>query len=1070
METQQVLFNSNEWLERLAQTPGQPGNVMTTLAHIVDVAQSVFAADISVIYAANAISGNLMQSPVVAGELQGNREDYTPPRLDGYVVRQVIKHNVVTVDDVDIMPEYQNVFTYSEEVRSLSVLALCTRHRKRLLAVLYLNFRQGHHFDDEEYQLLWLFARQAAFILQETWLLRRYREVAHIGQEINHDLTTVDELFHKLQMHIGSILNDSSTFLLAVYREQTATLDVYRVENGTSAFQKAVSPDNICQYIMKFQQPLLIQRLNGDAGKLPFKLDAGNGETKESMIFVPLVLRDTSLGLLSLQHPQPDTYNQEDLSILQLLAQQIVLALRNIRLNQELDILQNVDRELNRSLELKAILDTILEMACKQIAVDEAAILLFNAETRELETITAVGPYAQTLHALAVPTSEVKGIVRWVMEHKQSVRVDDVHRDEPWRSLYWQISDKTVSEMDVPLLDGDEVVGVISLESARQGNFSLDDQTFLQTLAGQAVLAVKKAQAYEREKRIAEEWQVLNEISKQITGQLDPAHVFHLILEKALTLTHSTTGILMLYDAERNDLRMAAEYGVAQDKKGMRVTLDQGIIGYVARTKQPVNVDPAQNPWSQIYLDYIPGTCSELAVPMLAGEELRGVIDIESPVPARFKESDVRLLTALADLAVIALQNAERYQKAGQEAQRFALLYRAGQELGKISELAACERAYDIVISIAETHSQGRAVIYRYDEESQDLLLKRVSLQDGVLVASHITADNSIIERLVRQRRTGVIRDRAELAACGLLGETPDPAIHALVIVPVQVDDEAYGILAVIHHDMDRFQGADLNLFEGLAQQLAVTISRLKATQERKEFEQRALAAEEMSSIGQSAFEIMHRLGNDLGLVPEYVAEIQEELEKGGITNPTITKWLNNIGRTVHKLLELSNHLKTELGKTEEEMEEPAVIPPNVLLEEALDSLVIPENIVCHLQMESDVANVRVTQRLVGDILRNLIVNACQAMPQGGTLTLRAHNAGRWVAMKVIDTGIGISEYNRSKIFNLFHSTKGSFGFGLWSAKRNALRNHGDLKVESIPGKGTTFTLLLPKAFEAKTS
>ena len=84
-------------------------------------------------------------------------------------------------------------------------------------------------------------------------------------------------------------------------------------------------------------------------------------------------------------------------------------------------------------------------------------------------------------------------------------------------------------------------------------------------------------------------------------------------------------------------------------------------------------------------------------------------------------------------------------------------------------------------------------------------------------------------------------------------------------------------------------------------------------------------------------------------------------------------------------------------------------------------------------------------------------------MPQGDTITLRARNAGRHVALDVSDTGIGIANDKLAHIFDLFFSTKRSSGFGLWSARRNALKNHGDLKVESTVGQGTTFTLLLPK-------
>lgn len=134
------------------------------------------------------------------------------------------------------------------------------------------------------------------------------------------------------------------------------------------------------------------------------------------------------------------------------------------------------------------------------------------------------------------------------------------------------------------------------------------------------------------------------------------------------------------------------------------------------------------------------------------------------------------------------------------------------------------------------------------------------------------------------------------------------------------------------------------------------------------------------------------------------------------------------------------------------------------MFEEALVTTSLPPEIQICLDIDDDVSVVRAIHSLVVDILRNLITNAIDAMIEVGKVTLRAYNAGRFVALEVIDTGPGIPQESLSKIFDLFYSTKGSSGFGLWSARTDALRNQGDLTVKSQEGQGTTFTLLLPRA------
>src|SRR5260370_3614683 len=97
----------------------------------------------------------------------------------------------------------------------------------------------------------------------------------------------------------------------------------------------------------------------------------------------------------------------------------------------------------------------------------------------------------------------------------------------------------TCYELVVPMLAGNDLRGVLNVESPNLNNFSESDERLLQGLADLAVVALQNAQAYEREKRLAAEALVLNQISKEITSQLDLVRVFDLILEKALVLTHS---------------------------------------------------------------------------------------------------------------------------------------------------------------------------------------------------------------------------------------------------------------------------------------------------------------------------------------------------------------------------------------------------------------------------------------------------------------------------------------------------------------------------------------------------
>src|SRR5260221_10069091 len=1069
----QLLYRMNEISAALVKTPGKSGDLNSILQHIAQTAQDAFATDACVILAFNPITSSFIGSQIVGNLHAENEGLHDIPREEG-VTQEILRDGIILIENLETQSKYHNRFLHKEGFCAFAGVALRTRHRKRPLGVIYLDFREPRTFSSADRESFLNFAVQASFLLQEAWLAHHYEQIARIGQEANQSLATPEDLFQALQRYVNAVLDDKHMLLLAIYHPQTNTLDMHIKGNGTTIFiNRPIDVGGACKYIIDTQEPLFIRELSRENELLYFEVINITGTPeKESLIFVPLVLRGVSLGVLSIQHPLPEAYGQEDLFVLQLLANYISLALHNMRLYnsldqlhetgqlltqqleseqtlqatvdkireatqadvvilypyeadrqhfglppriagtlqasflqgmgpsqpndivavalqlgesifakestdiysrmhngvrrrkenfqqrenirstavvplrvgdesigllfinfrqpqrfdatqkklidvlahyaaiaiknaqeydsllqrrvRELEILQHIDRELNRSLDLASLLYTLLQLAHEHVPTEEASILLHNPKTQSLETAAAIGRHAEASRTQKIFLQENKGITRWVAEHKQPVRIENVRLDLPWRDLHLPVAEDTVSELDVPLLDGEEVIGVLNFESTREAALSHADQDFIVTLAGQAVLAIKNAQAYEREKRLVAEAQVLNAISKEITSQLDITHIFDLILEKAMELTHATDGDLMIYDAERNDLWMAAERGVANEKKGLRQSLDQGVVGHVATHKQLRNVgDVSRPPWDEIYEEFIQVTRSELAVPMFEGNDIRGVLNVESPIPNHFSEGDERLLQGLAAMAVVALQNAERYEKAEREAQRFKLLYQAGQELGKIADVTQLEQAYEVVVHIAARQSQSQVVIYRYDEIHAELALHYAFHREAPLF-ERIKVDEGLNGQVARERKTIVVDNSDNLPEGIVAVKQSDPRMHSFVIIPILFKDQYYGNLGLRHEDVGHFRGADISFFDWLAQQLGSTLYRLDTAQARQEFEQRAVAAEDMSSIGQSAFDVTHRLGNDLGLVETYITDIRSELEQRGITKDVFSRSLEN--------------------------------------------------------------------------------------------------------------------------------------------------------------------------------
>ncbi|GHO45069.1 GAF domain-containing protein [Ktedonospora formicarum] len=804
----------SELTQRLTTGVTERGNLAEMLLHITREAQDVFLPDLCLLTAYHPITGDFHYARILYREDPSSSAQPQPQTplpnqnpLHASLAQKLdeTQMGLLCIPDLNTTPTYQSESLHREKVQALGAIALQKGAGRPHFGVLLLAFRQSRNFSSEEQEVLRQFALMASFILQETWLLQRYREITHIGQIINQEVTSVETLLQTLHPLIQNVLDTRHALMLAIHQAPTHTRDLYGIDEGNYIREDNRAPAGASRYVLQERTSVLIQHWQEEKQNHPFRIAHVQGTApKQSFIYVPLLMGDIPIGIFSIQHPQPHAYTQEDVAILEILANHITLAINNIRLYDsllqlneigrlltsqielqyplqatlkkilsatgaetvllyptlashtvydtaplqpliegvpllshlsnesfwswqdsvtekmasqqqtlfepecastrerllhdirpiltqegikslaimplhveqeavgvlslffqqtqyfdtpqkllieglahfaaiairnaqtfngllqrrihELEILQRIDKELNSSLSLEAILASLLRNACAFVPAEGAIILLQDSKKQTLETRAAYGPNAEYYLRFKTPISEVRGLTGWVLHYKQPVCVNNVHRDSPWNRFYVGVAPNTTSELAIPLLDGGQAIGVLNFESSREGAFRQEDQDFLQTLAGQAVLAITKAQAYEREKRLAGERQVLYDISKELTSQLDPQKVFELILEKALELMKekSRTGCLMRYDRERQRLWMAAERGVLPDKKGSGHSVNEGIVGQVARTKQLLNVDPSQPGWKDIYLSYIRDTRSELAVPMVANGELKG--------------------------------------------------------------------------------------------------------------------------------------------------------------------------------------------------------------------------------------------------------------------------------------------------------------------------------------------------------------------------------------------------------------------------------------------------------------
>ncbi|WP_188757793.1 SpoIIE family protein phosphatase [Edaphobacter acidisoli] len=328
----------------------------------------------------------------------------------------------------------------------------------------------------------------------------------------------------------------------------------------------------------------------------------------------------------------------------------------------QVDFLRTLADALNATLDLNTLMHRVADLVRAVIDYRIFAILLINERAQDLRMRFQVG------HTPEVERMRVKmgrGIVGQAALLRQSILVEDVTEVEH----YINANPNVRSELAVPLVVKNKVIGVLDIESETAGYFTLEHQHLIELVASRMAIAIENARLYTRVSRQAQTLAVLNEISREITSILDLDDLLErigLLLKRVIDFQMFS---ILLLNERTGELehRFSSRYGE-------RITLDrivplgQGIIGLAAQQREPlVSSDTRKDPR---YIAANPETRSELAAPLLYKGKVIGVLDLEHTRVNYYNEDHQRTLSTLAAQIAISIANARLYQRISDEEQR----------------------------------------------------------------------------------------------------------------------------------------------------------------------------------------------------------------------------------------------------------------------------------------------------------------------------------------------------------------------------------------------------------------
>ena len=325
-------------------------------------------------------------------------------------------------------------------------------------------------------------------------------------------------------------------------------------------------------------------------------------------------------------------------------------------------LLLDVADVLATSLDLDTTLRRVAEVVRKVIDYEIFAILLLNEKTQELRFRFQIG-YPPEFAERRIKVGQ--GVTGIAAQSRQAVLISDVRQDP----RYIEGVPNVCSELAIPLLTKNRVVGVIDIEAREPGAFTDEHVRILTLVASRMAAGIENAQLYTRTTKQARILLLLNEIARELTSILNLDELLGRIAELVRRLIDYQMFSILLLDSSGEKLqhRFSLRFNENIHLKH-EIPLGRGLVGIAAQNKQAVLVsDVTKDPR---YIVANPETRSELAVPLMYKSKVVGVLDLEHTRRGFFTEEHQRTMTTLAAQIAIALENARLYEEIERQERR----------------------------------------------------------------------------------------------------------------------------------------------------------------------------------------------------------------------------------------------------------------------------------------------------------------------------------------------------------------------------------------------------------------
>ena len=674
---------------------------------------------------------------------------------------------VVIVDD----PE-KNLFDLNDREAGLrSLIWVPLKARGAVIGILNVSSPLSNPFTEREIELLKGVGNVIGIAIENARLFeeteRRGREqaalyavTAAVGSSFDVDQTLVKVLDTVLE----TTGIDGGYIYLFDGQPRQAVMKAHR--GMSEAFIARMQRTHIgakTAQVIETKEPLIAENIPADhQGKF-------HGEQITAAAWVPIVAKSVVVGILAVCTKNRPDFPRLQLPLLLSIGNALGVGLENARLFQETDrhlkrlqALREIDRAISSTLDLDSVLKILLEKIDVTLPYASATIRLMNRRTGLLEPVAC-----RNLDEDEWKKEKAgRGIPNVVFATKSPLVIRDVRSDPRATDIEFYRKHDLISYVGVPLIVEDEIIGVLGFYTKEEHDFEPEEISFLETLAGQAAIALQNSRLYEearlREAQLEESNRMLTTLHAAVaaTSQtLDLERVLRSVIEKITEIFNFGTTQIHIYDPARDELVLGGYFDSDQ-----HVTLavrsfrmGEGVVGTVAATGKAVVFEDIATDDSYRKLSRS-GRAGELGNRFFAVFPIRGKLKNHGTLaftavqPRRLSAGETKLIEALTDQLAIAIENSKLYDELKQ---KVGELLRANKVKDEFLSVMSHElrTPLNVVIGYASLIREGMLGQTNIEQDrALDKIVGRthelLSMITGILYATSIEANEVQVDSI----------------------------------------------------------------------------------------------------------------------------------------------------------------------------------------------------------------------------------------------------------------------------------------------------------------------------------